>query len=80
MSWFVYGTDLDDLRHDALSLQPPAPLDQLEAALIAARSIAASGAVGKAPFTYTLNGHGNFNHEPQNGYANDSITVTVTQA
>lgn len=51
----------------------------------AAKQIIASGAVGpidgetEASFTVALNGHSNEGHEPADGWANDCMTVVVTQ-
>lgn len=62
-----------------LSLEP---LEQFEQAKAAAMAIAGSGAVGdptRAVFV-TLSGHGNPGHVPAVGWANDCVTVSVTQA
>lgn len=59
-----------------------AVLEQLDAAKAAANAIFESGAVGDSTHTFivSLNGHANTDHQPDPGWANDYITVSVTQA
>lgn len=58
--------------------------DQLEAAKKAAIAILRSGAVGdpkgeNRDYIVTLSGHSNPGHAPRPGFANDTVTVTVSQ-
>ena len=56
-------------------------LEQYDAATAAASVLIASGAVGnpKGKFLVVLSGHGNEGHAPDAGWANDAITVQVSQ-
>lgn len=90
MSWSVTGiltgandavtTALRDLRTSAL-IQNPDATDQVDAALIAARALFNSGAVGSPDRRYTvrLMGHANPGHAPRPGWTNDCVTVTLEQ-
>ena len=54
--------------------------EQLAAAKAAAKSLIASGAVGPDDgrmFIVDLHGHGNTDHQPVPGWANDAVTVSV---
>lgn len=58
--------------------------DQLEAAKKAAIAMLRSGCVGdpkaeNRDYIASLSGHSNPGHAPRPGFANDSVTVTVTQ-
>jgi hypothetical protein len=61
--------------------------EQLAAAKAAAKSLIESGAAGSTggdgstgvKFQTRLNGHANPNHVPQANFANDTITVSVSQ-
>jgi hypothetical protein len=67
----------------SLEASPPVegePQEQFEAAKDAARVLVESGAVGDRPVRINLNGHANPGHEPTEGYANDMITVSISQA
>jgi len=89
MSWHVTKTieggspkdELVALRAEALTQNPECG-DQFEAACNAAYAILASAAVGGQgkKFVVTMSGHSNPGHEPRPGWANDVITVSVTQA
>lgn len=56
--------------------------EQHDAALLAAIQALTSGAVGRPDKKYNVNisGHGNPEHEPTPGWANDFISIQVTQA
>jgi hypothetical protein len=61
----------------------PWHLEQFQAARWAADDLIDSGVVGDADkflFSVSLSGHGNENHEPAEGWANDAITVSIYQA
>jgi len=59
----------------------PEVKDQIDLAFAKAVSIAHSGAVGEDKlFRVYVSGHANPGHEQADGWANDTITVTVTQA
>lgn len=61
--------------------QPDAEVvDQLGTAVSAASIIAASGAVGLGDVDVLMYGHANPEHLPQEGFATDSITVSVYAA
>ena len=55
--------------------------EQVDSALDAALSIIATGAVGNPAGDYMvyLNGHANENHEPRDGWANSSISISISQ-
>lgn len=61
-------------------LENPAVVAQIEAAGAAVEGLIASGAVGKGPFTANLSGHANPEHKPLTGWANDTITVSLTHS
>lgn len=52
---------------------------QFEMAKVLALSLMLSGAVGDAPFKVVLSGHSNPEHKPLPGWANDCVTISVTQ-
>ena len=53
---------------------------QLIAARRAAVTFAQSSTVGAERVTVTLSGHANPDHRPVKGYANDFVTITVSNA
>lgn len=55
--------------------------EQLDCARAVVEQIVDSGAFGndKKRFQVTLSGHANEHHEPKKGWANDTISVYVTQ-
>ncbi len=60
-----------------------ASLEQLEVAIDAAQGLILSGLVGDPAgkrFNVSLSGHVNPNHEPAEGWANDYISISVSQA
>lgn len=57
--------------------------DQFEVALATGAAIAESGVVGdpgKHRFNVVVSGHSNPGHEPSASYANDCVSVSVSQA
>ena len=74
----------DELDAVVLNVPDPSPqvTEQFEVGKQVLATILASGAVGDTDkrFKVALYGHANPNHEPAKGWANDSITLTVTQA
>lgn len=64
--------------------EPPSQevMDQAELAVKVAVEIVQRGVVGDdtKKFTISLSGHGNPNHEPQEGFVNDMIHVNVQQS
>lgn len=72
---------LDGLLQNDYSLDAAA-IEQVDAAIAAAKSIASSGAIGApdASFAVQLSGHANPSHAPVPGWANDCVTVYITQA
>jgi hypothetical protein len=83
MSWSRSYSSLEDFRNrkPAFDASTPEENDQVEAAHKAAEAIIASGSAGAEgkDFFISLSGHTNPNHEPRPGYANDCISVTVSQ-
>lgn len=85
MSWGEYLTDVDLDR--LKSAEPSNPntenaRDQFDVAKAAAVSIIESGVVGDLSahgFNVTLAGHGNPDHEPVVGWANDMMGITISQ-
>jgi hypothetical protein len=59
-----------------------ATIEQIHAAVAAAKSLAASGVIGPPSrrFGATLSGHANPGHGPRGGFANDTVTVSIYQA
>ena len=53
--------------------------EQFEAALAAARTIVESGAVGESAVRVSLSGHANPGHAKRDGWANDTVTVSISQ-
>lgn len=90
MSWFV-GPIHSDVNSIADTLNPKNltvggqdknekhVAEAVEAAAVAAVSIARVGAVGGEKVSVSLSGHANPNHEPNPPWANDTISVSVTQ-
>lgn len=91
MSWFVQvpggsdSTDVESALKDAIaayrgtvSLSDEA-LEQIDAAAACAVALVDSGAVGTRRVSINLSGHANTDHTPDPGWANDCITVAVTQ-
>jgi hypothetical protein len=88
MTWSVNATivgnsaddELEGLRTSALSQNSECG-DQFDAAKDAAYSLMASGAFGTASKKFQINmvGHANPNHEPREGWATDSVTISVSQ-
>jgi hypothetical protein len=87
MSWSEYFTNID--ADQVLESQQPSTeaseehQEQFAVARAAASRLIDSGLVGdpaKFLFNVTLSGHGNPNHEPTPGWANDCIAINVSQA
>lgn len=86
MSWSASATDIDPAAIDGI--EPPYPVEgepaeQLAKAKELAALLADSGVVGDPAehrFNVALSGHANPDHEPAEGYANDTVSVTVSQA
>lgn len=85
MSWSETSSDLSLADVHALKPRHAATkdnVDQFEAAKAAAIELINSGVVGsnyEQRYHVGLHGHGNPGHKPAEGWANDSVTVTVTQ-
>ena len=56
-----------------------ATAEQFEAALAAAQSVLAAGAVGDTPVIVALSGHANPGHTKRDGWANDTLTISISQ-
>ena len=86
MSWSVNGLvpnesfGLSGLKEDALRQNPECG-DQFDAVASAAQSIIDSGTVGAQgkQFHVSMSGHANPNHEPREGWANDAVTIQISQ-
>jgi hypothetical protein len=86
MSWSVSG----ELLHESLDfgamkeaalVQNPECADQFDAVSYAVKDLinsAAIGAWGKR-FNVAMSGHSNPNHEPRDGWANDAVTISISQ-
>jgi hypothetical protein len=85
MSWNkVYATreQFDaDSPSSGFGTEEAEAAEQVDAARTAAQAILDSGAIGDAnrPVSIVLSGHANPGHVPRDGFANDTITVNVTQ-
>lgn len=90
MSWSTHYNGLEQFRKDepaypAQNFDPALEVEfteQLKAARGVVEALVASGAIGGAGKDYriSLSGHANPGHEPRAGYANDCVTVSITQA
>jgi len=60
----------------------PDGADQADKAVAVAKTLVASGVVGgkKAKVGANLAGHGNPEHAPKDGWANDTVSINVYQA
>lgn len=88
MSWNAYYSTREGFNTDTPMSSSPAKIDltgvvaeQWKVARNAAAGVLSSGAVGNADkeFSITLSGHANPRHEPAEGWANDCISITITQ-
>lgn len=82
MSWSRSFESLDDFMHDRGSPDVPnGDGGQYARARQAAEHIIQSGCVGGGGKDYRvyLQGHANPDHEPLKGWANDGVTITITQ-
>lgn len=81
MSWGATGSYKDGVLEFALesNVQTDEHAQQFTVAKEAVRDLVDSGAFGEGEFSVSLSGHGNPNHEKTPGWANDFISITVTQ-
>lgn len=81
MSWSVRKMLGPTWRDEALAQNPECG-DQFDAAKAAVAGIIASGAVGdpKGKFEVAMSGHANPDHAPRQGWANDQVVISITQA
>lgn len=92
MSWGLSGIEFDPGDPDALDVklkehmngysgeQVPFMQQQVDLALSLVKEIAASGVVGTdKKFILSLSGHANEDHEPKSGWANDCMTIQISQ-
>jgi hypothetical protein len=84
MSWgAAYTVDNDNIVNIRLSnvTEVPEHEEQYNKAAELAYELITSGAVGdpKGRYGVNLSGHGNPNHEPKSGWANDFISIQVAQ-
>lgn len=88
MSWSASlpATPPEDLEVTLQALRPsPTPLideaqEQFDAARLVVADLVGSGAVGDGPVQATLSGHANPDHSPVEGFSNDCVTVSISQA
>ena len=68
------------LKEEALRQNPECG-DQFDAAAAAAQSIIDSGVIGGEgkQFYVAMSGHANPGHEPRAGWANDAVTIQISQ-
>lgn len=91
MSWSVAKSAIDNDRDSVYSELEAAceanvaanggtdeVVEQMQAATAAAADLAAS--VGGSKINVSLSGHANPDHAPTSGYANDQVTVSVSNA
>ena len=83
MSWFAQGLAEDgevsvDTNGDQWSDEMSA---QISAASRAVQAVVKSGALGdpQAKYNVALSGHANPDHTPVAGWANDFVSITITQ-
>jgi hypothetical protein len=87
MSWTASGTVATSGEVD---LVVPSGLDattpgydlmdqQVKSAHAAAKAIIDSGCVGSGPYYVGISGHANPEHKPREGWANDSVYVSISQ-
>lgn len=88
MSWSRHYANVADFKLDVPEFQTNQSerdksivMQQVNAGREAARMLLESKAVGCTckDYAVSISGHANPKHEPQEGWATDSITVTVTQ-
>lgn len=96
MSWSIYGLPVPEagktvsdsvtafIEEQSESVraqfQAEEVREQVHAAVTVVESLIDSGAVGSGPFIATLAGHANPGHEPQPGWVNDMVSISLTQA
>ena len=87
MSWSGHGTleDADAVGNFQVSEQKghgeAESMEQIAAAIDAARRLIKSGKLGAdGPFKVSIYGHANPGHADAEGYAKESITVTVVKS
>lgn len=85
MSWSIYVTNpiesTEDVDVESIQGQDlEEAKEQANTVLAAAQNIIDSGAIGEGPYRITLGGHANPEHKPQYGWANDTISVAISQA
>lgn len=68
------GGTLPDWYHE------PETTEQIQAALAAAEALSTAALQPTGYVTVTLAGHANPGHQPTQGWANDYVSVSVTQA
>ena len=84
MSWNASYSSLESFRNDDVQAEgnlSAEGAEQWAVARLVASELIASGKVGGEgkDFRIHLSGHANPSHEPAKGWANDTITVTVSQ-
>ncbi len=83
MSWSasarVVNNDFVDLQTNGVD--KPEHQDQYESALGAVILLLSTGVVGSEGKTFkvSVSGHGNPNHEPASGWANDFVSINIYQ-
>lgn len=80
MSWSITAPSQTAATIEEAAREQFAAMDgQFEAALHAAQSVLASGAVGSTPVIVALSGHANPGHVKREGWANDTVTISISQ-
>jgi hypothetical protein len=85
MSWSMNGVVHDEESVDNLkgsTVDSIAVAEQMEFAKAVVKDAVESGVLGdprQHHFYVQLNGHANPSHEPAPGWANDTITISITQ-
>lgn len=83
MSWSGQGRVFEGEVELSLPGQMSAEhMQQAQSASRAVQEIVKSGALGdpENEYTVSISGHANVDHEPTAGWANDHLTIVITQA
>jgi hypothetical protein len=84
MSWSVYGTyqkNLFEYKSVSNVADVEEHQEQYQVVSEMVRDIVSSGAVGDPDGKYyvTMNGHGNPDHKPKEGWSNDFVSINIQQ-
>jgi hypothetical protein len=88
MSWSLSINPHDSIEETRSAIEhtepssplPEESLEQLRAAKVAVADLLDSGCVGGPPVLISFSGHANPGHRPAEGWANDYVSITITQS